>query len=73
MDKTAIITLLAGTIARGILWACAAIAAKAGVETMSENAAQGVALFSAALIVAGVSALWSKYKDKKLLTTPPPE
>jgi hypothetical protein len=73
VDKATIIKLVAGTLARGILWACAAIAAKAGVETISENAVQGVALFAAALIVALGSALWSKWKDKKLLTTPPPE
>lgn len=72
MDKATAIKLLAGTLVRGILWGAGLLAAKAGVDTISESTADGLALFAAALIVTAVSAWWSAKKDKKLLETPTP-
>jgi len=73
VDNAFALKLLAGTLARGILWVAAALAAKYGVETVSEDTALGLAGFAAALIVTGVSAWWSARKDGKLLATPPPQ
>lgn len=73
MDKTAAIKLLAGTLARGIMWAAAAAAAKWGFDAMSESTAEGLAFFVAGAVVAGISAVWSAKKDQKLLDTPPPK
>ena len=72
MDKNTIIKLLAGTLVRGILWAAGAISAKLGVESISQDTAQGVAYFIASIIVAGVASWWSSRKDRHLLMTPPP-
>ncbi|MCD6377296.1 MAG: hypothetical protein J7L99_00440 [Planctomycetes bacterium] len=71
MDKSQAIKLLGGTIARGILWATAAISARMGIENISKDTAQGVGMFFAAIILALLSSLWSHRKDKKLLQTPP--
>ncbi|MCD4699558.1 MAG: hypothetical protein K8R91_03180 [Phycisphaerae bacterium] len=71
MDKTEAIKLLGGTLARGILWAAAALAAKTGVENISEDTAAGLGVFTAAVIVAAASAWWSRRKDQKLLMTEP--
>jgi hypothetical protein len=73
MDKKTAIVLLAGTLVRGILWGSAFLAAKAGVDTVSQSTAEGVAYFAASLLVMGAMAVWSKWKDKKLLVTPPPK
>jgi len=72
MDKATAIKLLAGTLARGILWGAGLLAAKAGVDTINQSTVEGLAYFAAALIVAGLSAWWSAKKDKKLLETPSP-
>ena len=72
MDKQTAIRLLAGTIARGILWGAGLLAAKAGVDTIGESTVEGLSCFAAALLVAGASAWWSAKKDKKLLVAPPP-
>ena len=69
MDKKLVVKLLAGTIARGILWASAAIAAKIGIEKLSEGTAEAVGYFIASVVVVLVSTWWSKRKDKKLLET----
>jgi hypothetical protein len=71
VDKTEAIKLLGGTLARGILWATAALAAKTGVENISENTAASLGAFAAAIIIAAASAWWSRRKDKKLLQTIP--
>ena len=71
MDKKEAIKLLGGTLARGILWATAALAAKTGVENISEDTAAGLGAFAAAVIIAAASAWWSRRKDKKLLQTIP--
>ena len=70
MDKATAIKMLTGTLARGILWSAGLLAAKAGVDTISQSTVEGLAYFAAALIVAGASAWWSSKKDKKLLETP---
>jgi len=67
MDKAAAIKLLAGTLARGILWVAAAVAAKYGVETLDENTAHALAGFGAAIVVTALSVWWSSRKNKKLL------
>ena len=72
MDKATAIKLLAGTLARGILWGAGLLAAKAGVDTISQSTVEGIAYFAAALLVAGLSAWWSAKKDKKLLESPAP-
>ena len=71
MDKKEAIKLLGGTIARGILWATAALSAKVGADNISEDTAKGLGAFLAAVIIALASAWWSRRKDKKLLQTPP--
>lgn len=71
MDKKEAIKLLGGTLARGILWAAAALAAKTGVENITEDTAAGLGAFAAAVIIALASAYWSRRKDKKLLQTTP--
>jgi hypothetical protein len=72
MDRSTLIRLLAGTLARGILWAAGALSAKLGVESLSQNTAQSIAYFAASLVVAAVAAWWSSRKDRRLLFTPPP-
>jgi len=72
MDRNTLIRLLAGTFARGILWAAGVLSAKLGVESLGQDTAEGIAYFAAALIVAGVAAWWSSRKDRRLLMTPPP-
>jgi uncharacterized membrane protein len=73
VDKKEIAKLLGGTIARGLLWAAAALAAKVGVETIGEDVATGLGNFIGAVVVALVAAWWSKRKDAKLLTAEPPK
>jgi len=72
MDKATAIRLLAGTLTRGFLWGASLLAAKAGVDTISQSTVEGLAYFAAALIVAGLSAWWSAKKNKKLLDATPP-
>lgn len=71
MDKASAIKLLGGTLARGILWATAALAAKTGAENISEDTAVSLGAFAAAVMIALASAFWSRRKDKKLLMTEP--
>ncbi len=71
MDKKEAIKLLGGTLARGILWAAAALSAKAGVENISNDTAAGLGAFLAAVVIALASAWWSRRKDEKLLQTLP--
>ncbi|MCK4627196.1 MAG: hypothetical protein KAV00_17925 [Phycisphaerae bacterium] len=71
MNKTEAIKLLGGTLARGILWATAALTAKTGVENIPEDTAVSLGAFTAAIIIALASAFWSRRKDKKLLQTAP--
>ncbi|MBA7576281.1 hypothetical protein ES708_18120 [subsurface metagenome] len=73
MDKATAIKMLAGTLARGILWGAGLLAAKAGVDTLGQSTVEGIAYFAAALIVAGASAWWSSGKDSKLLNATPPK
>ena len=72
MDKKTVIVLLAGTLARGIMWGAGLLTAKFGVDAMGQSTAEGVAYFTASLIVMGVAAWWSATKDKRLLTAEPP-
>jgi len=72
MDKNTIIKLLAGTLARGILWAAGAVSAKLGIESIGRDTAEGIAYFAASVIVAAVAAWWSSRKDRRLLMTSPP-
>lgn len=72
MDKATAIKLLAGTLARGILWVAAAVATKYGVETLDESTAYGLGGFGAAVIVTAVSVWWSSRKNKTLLDATPP-
>ena len=73
MDKATAIKMLGGTLARGIMWAVAAVSAKMGVDAMDKSSGEAIGLFAASLIVAAISAWWSKKKDTKLLLAPPPE
>lgn len=70
MDKAAATKLLAGTITRGLLWATAALSTRIGIDNLGEDTATALGAFAAAAIVAGISAWWSKRKDKKLLAMP---
>jgi ABC-type hemin transport system substrate-binding protein len=72
MDKNTVIKLLAGTMARGILWAAGAVSAKLGIESLSQDAAQSVAFFAASIVVTAAASWWSSHKDQRLLMTPPP-
>jgi len=72
VDKTTAIKMLAGTIARGIMWGAGLLAAKAGVDAMNQNTVEAISYFVASLVVAGIAAWWSAKKDKKLLKTPAP-
>lgn len=58
--------LLIGTLVRGIMWAAAGLASYLGCETISEDVAEGIAIFGVAAILAVVSMFWSKKKDAKL-------
>ena len=71
MDKTAAIKLLGGTLARGVLWATAALSAKFGVDNIDSNTGEAVGMFAAAVIVSAISTWWSKKKDTKLLQADP--
>ena len=71
IDKEAAITLLGGTIARGVMWAAAAIGAKYGLEAVEQDTATGIGVFVASAIVAIVAMVWSKKKDKKLKDSEP--
>jgi len=71
MDKKAVIKLLAGTIARGIMWGSSAIGTWIGTEAIDENTAAGLAAYLASAIVAIVAMIWSKKKDKKLADAEP--
>lgn len=73
MDQKTAIVLLAGTLARGLMWVAGAAAAKFGVDAMSQSTVEGLAYFAASLIVMGVAAWWSAKKDKKLLIAEPPK
>lgn len=72
MDKTMAIKLVAGTLARGLLWASAALATKLGIDAAPQATVESVAYFAAAAIIAGLSAYWSSRKNGKLLATEPP-
>lgn len=73
MDKKEAIKMLSGTFARGLLWAFGLLAAKLGMDSISEDTATGLGAFLAAVVVAGVATFWSRSKDKKLLSTKPPK
>ncbi len=72
MDKKTAIKMLAGTIARGLLWVTGALATKIGIESMNESAAEGAAYFIAAIVVWGLSSYWSSRKNKRLADEIPP-
>jgi len=72
MDKTTAIKMLAGTLARGIMWGAGLVAAKAGVDAINQSTAEGIAYFVAALAVTAAASWWSSKKDKKLLQAPAP-
>ena len=66
IDKAEDKKLLAGGIARGLIWVCAYLSAQLGVKSLDESTAQGVALFLATLLIAAGSLWWSKRKNAKL-------
>jgi len=63
--------LIAGTITRGILWAAGGIATKYGIDTVSNETAEGLAAFAVALALAIIALYWSKAKDKKISNSTP--
>lgn len=69
MDKKAVLKLLAGTVARGLLWAVAGISASLGVKgaELEEDAAYQVSYWAVSVVAAIAASLWSKGKDQKLL------
>ena len=71
MSKKDAIKLLGGTLARGVLWATGALAAKIGIENIDENTGAAIGMFIAAAIVTAVAAHWSKKKNQLLLDTSP--
>ena len=71
VDKADAIRLLGGTLARGVLWATAALSAKFGVDNIDSNTGEAVGMFAAAVIVSAISTWWSRKKDVKLLKTEP--
>ena len=58
--------LIIGRIVRGILWAGGGLAAKFGIEVISESTAEAIAAFLVAAALAIAASYWSKRKDKKL-------
>jgi len=66
------IKLLGGTLARGIMWIAAALAARYGVEALHEDTATALGGFAAAAVIAGVSSYWSTRKNTALLNAAPP-
>jgi uncharacterized membrane protein YjjB (DUF3815 family) len=73
MDKATAVSMLGGTIARGLLWATAALSTQWGIDNLDKNTGEAVGFFLAAAIVSLLSTWWSKRKNNKLLTTEPPK
>ena len=73
MDTATIAKMLAGTVTRGVLWIFAFVAAKVGIESISQATAEAIGYFVASAIVTGLAMVWSAWKNKKLLNTPAPE
>lgn len=61
----------AGTIARGVLWAIAAISAKVGVEAPDEDISIKLGAWAAAVVFALAAYLWSRVKDRIWKDLPP--
>jgi len=64
-DRKAAVKLLGGTIARGLLWAAAALSAWLGSDKLGEDTAEGLGYFLASAAVAGVSLWWSKRNERQ--------
>jgi len=64
--------ILAGTIARGILWVLAALAVRYGIEVKDTAWVEGLSLALAGVVVAVAALVWSRIKDRKLLMAEPP-
>lgn len=67
----AIMKLLAGTVARGLMWATSAISAKYAVDAPGEDTVAQVAGWLVAIGAAVVATIWSNRKDKKLKAETP--
>lgn len=63
---------LVGTMARGIMWALAGLAAWLKIPMCSDQTVNDLAGYVTATILAGVSMAWSWFKNRKLLQTTPP-
>ena len=73
VDRKELIKLLAGTVARGLLWVTAAITAKYGLDAVSESTVEGVSVFLVGVAVAVASSWWSNRKDTSLALSLPSE
>jgi hypothetical protein len=65
--KDLFIKMIAGTVARGLLWGFGLLAQYIAVGLPSEEAAARVGLVVAGLIFEGFATMWSSVKDAKLI------
>ncbi len=74
IDKKEAIKLVAGTVARGLMWAIGLLCQISGFEMATEQrqqTAEGLALLIAGTLVEFVAVWWSTRKDRKLLARSP--
>jgi len=71
VDKKEVIKLLAGTVARGLMWGIATLSAYLGTETLDEDTTGKLAYFLTSVAVAIIATIWSKKKDTKLAAAEP--
>lgn len=64
--------LIAGQIARGILWVLAALAAKYGIDVTDTSWVEGLSIAAAGAVLAAISLIWTRYRARALLMTDPP-
>jgi len=77
MEKTWIVKILSGTVARGIMWAIAGICAYLSAKGIAAEAPDPEAVTAGvagvvAFVLPIVASWWSSRKDRKLLATEPP-
>ena len=65
--KSLFVKLLAGTIARGILWGLGLLAQYVSVTMPEDTAVEAIGLFLAGLVIETFAALWSIAKNSKLV------
>jgi len=71
VNKKAMIKMLAGTVARGILWGCSVLGTYFGIASIEESTANSLAYFIVSAVIAAGSTIWSNRKDNTLAAADP--